>query len=306
MNKSKEKDSFERLGIWILWFSLFIALVSILLFLYDTDLFNFSLPIDRNSFSNFGSFFGGVLGSIWALIGVFLFYSALKDQKKSTSLTIKALRVQIKEFKEQKIEMELTRDVHQQQHKTLNRQTFENTFFSMLSFFNSIKLQFSVNKLTITSKEPVQLGYENFFNQDGFKLLNSKLTEYYENEKSGSQQIHIENEPFLNEKDILERALNSWHLKYYKTLTPYLNYYHLINVFINNSTFSRNIDDPEFYAKILSSSMSHYELRIIFYFSLSPSMDPNFKKLIHQFKPYSDIPPKDLLDPSHINFHLDF
>ena len=66
----------------------------------------------------FGDFFGGVIGSLWTLAGVFLYFSALKVQQKQ-------LKVQKEEMK--------------QSEKLLSQQQFENTFFGLLQTQKELK-----------------------------------------------------------------------------------------------------------------------------------------------------------------------
>ncbi len=55
-----------------------------------------------DSTGQIGDFFGGIFGSIWSLVGVLLFYIALRYQRKEFAL-------QREEFKNQKIEFQLNR-----------------------------------------------------------------------------------------------------------------------------------------------------------------------------------------------------
>lgn len=66
----------------------------------------------------FGDFFGGVIGSLWTLAGVFLYFSALKVQQKQ-------LKVQKEEMK--------------QSEKLLSQQQFESTFFGLLQTQKELK-----------------------------------------------------------------------------------------------------------------------------------------------------------------------
>lgn len=65
-----------------------------------------------------GDFIGGVIGSVWALAGVFLYFSALKLQQQ--------------ELKSQREEMATSQ-------KLLDQQLFEATFFNLLKVQDNIK-----------------------------------------------------------------------------------------------------------------------------------------------------------------------
>ena len=76
--------------------------------------------IERTAY--IGDFFGGVIGSIWALAGVLLYFSALKLQSKE-------IANQINEMNENK--------------KMMFQQQFDSTFFSLLS--NQYEMKKNIN-----------------------------------------------------------------------------------------------------------------------------------------------------------------
>jgi hypothetical protein len=73
--------------------------------------------IGVNKFAEFGDFIGGVVGSLWALVGVILLYLTLKSQQDSVKKQEASLK---------------------KQQKSIDKNQFENTFFSLLSNYNEI------------------------------------------------------------------------------------------------------------------------------------------------------------------------
>lgn len=68
----------------------------------------------RNSLAQLGDFVGGVVGGLWALAGVILFYVALNeqrkaflDQQKATNASVEAMKIQVKALELQTKEFEL-------------------------------------------------------------------------------------------------------------------------------------------------------------------------------------------------------
>lgn len=128
---------------------------------------DFSWTINEEKVGQFGDFVGGVVGSIFAFVGVILYYVALTEQRKDIDINRKALETQvetlnqqIKEFKAQTTEMQETRTVYeeqtnlyreqtnyyQQQVKELKKQTniaslqqFNSEFYSLLGVFINFK-----------------------------------------------------------------------------------------------------------------------------------------------------------------------
>lgn len=54
-------------------------------------MFNFDVPIKTDVFGQFGDIVGGVIGSLWALAGVILFYAGLTEQRKDIQTNQNAL-----------------------------------------------------------------------------------------------------------------------------------------------------------------------------------------------------------------------
>ncbi|PTB88561.1 hypothetical protein C9994_17705, partial [Marivirga lumbricoides] len=104
-------------------FSYLLILIGIVLLLLFTYRY-----LKGNSFDNdakFGDIIGGLIGSIWSLAGIFLFYLALTEQRKDIKINqdtlksqIKSLDLQIEEYKLQRIELEETRKVLREQSET--------------------------------------------------------------------------------------------------------------------------------------------------------------------------------------------
>lgn len=83
----------------------------------------------------FGDFFGGVVGSLWTLAGVLLYFSALKVQQE--------------QLKAQKEEMK-------QSEKLLSQQQFESTFFGLLQTQKELKKDLFC-KVKITYQQNIKM-----------------------------------------------------------------------------------------------------------------------------------------------------
>ena len=99
----KEKSSFENKAVLLIWGGIVAIIVSVFLFVYKQELFIFG-SIQAEKFGMSGDFVGGLIGSLWALAGVLLFYTALKYQKNELKLQREQLIVQQKELHEQTIQ----------------------------------------------------------------------------------------------------------------------------------------------------------------------------------------------------------
>jgi len=145
-----EKTSFILVGVGIV-----LICIAFLLFIWCDYSLNFHSEINAEKFGQLGDFIGGIVGSIWALAGMLLFYIALTEQRKDIKTNqealknqIAALNNQVEEFKLQRKELESSRKVYEQQSKTLKVQQFESNFYSLLNIYMSIKAD--LNKLAET------------------------------------------------------------------------------------------------------------------------------------------------------------
>ena len=118
---------------------LLVLAIPLLILFFWQESFYTDRTIAHEKFGTFGDFFGGVMGSIWALCGVILFYLALKEQRadfannrEALVKQIEALEVQTEEFKLQREELKESRKIFTEQAKTLKLQRFESTFFALI------------------------------------------------------------------------------------------------------------------------------------------------------------------------------
>jgi uncharacterized membrane protein len=160
-NNSISKKFFSEKTGFILVVIGLIVIVVVLLFFLVFKSWHYSTTIDEEKFGQFGDFIGGVVGTLFALVAVILYYVALTEQRKDIEISqgtlnyqVEALKQQITEFQEQRKEMELTRKSYEEQTKTLRIQQFESNFYSFFDLHIKIKnnLYSKVNKLRKRAK----------------------------------------------------------------------------------------------------------------------------------------------------------
>ena len=140
INKIISADSIIKISLTLLLSSLLLTVF----FLWNETL-NIEKEINHSKFGTFGDFFGGVIGSMWSLGGVLLFYYALREQRKDFKTNkealgeqVKALNLQSEEFKLQREELYQSRKVFTEQAKTLKQQRLESTYFALIELYNKI------------------------------------------------------------------------------------------------------------------------------------------------------------------------
>lgn len=276
----------------LLWIGLSLFLLGIVFFIWKES-FTISDKLNSEKAAHFGDFIGGIVGSLWSLAGVILFYIALKEQRvdiktnrETLEAQVKALKLQIKEFQLQRTELSETRKVFEEQSKTLKIQRFENTFFQLLSLHHEL-----VDKLNFNRRLPIG-GFELLEKR---KVLSSAFEDlekkFYHSNNSNFRSptgspLLIENLPENIETatERMNEVYNRFYFYDYKQILSHYfrNVYHIFK-FIYTSEL---VEKPkkQFYASLVRAQLSSDELYIILYNSLQDGLGyPNFLFLIKEF-----------------------
>lgn len=239
--------------------AVFIIISGIVFFVFRS--WEFSYVVNEEKVGQFGDFIGGVVGSIFALAGVFLYYAALKEQRKDISINQKALNLQIEalnqqvtEFKAQKEELQETRKVYEEQTNLFREQTeyykqqtreakkqtdaaylnhFNSSFYSLLSILIKIQERFddNLNNLFANIYNELMVDISNTTIRESCLIINNKYDEVFN--QHSNELAH-----------------------YFKTI------YRLLKV-IDSANIDEDIKLQ--YAKILRSQFSNIELVILYY-----------------------------------------
>jgi len=281
-----------------MWSGILLFIFGIVIFLWNDSIFNSNGLLNSEKVGQFGDFAGGLIGSIWALAGVILFYVALNEQRQDIETNrevlktqVKALEKQIEEFELQRQELELTRHVFIEQRDTLKIQQFESTFFSMVNLHHQIVGSIDVD---------ITKGGKGFLFDEGPKK-DITLTS-----RDCFQHFYTEFEYYLTEehKDESEiKRINSAYTKFYKEYQSDLGHYfrNLYNIlkFINK----KNPGDKFFYTNLLRAQLSSFELLMLFYNCLSQFGKVKFKPLIEEYHFLQNMPRSPLLDKNHTKLY---
>ena len=240
------------------WVGLTLIILGALIFILCRS-WDFSWTISEEKIGQFGDFVGGVVGCIFAFVGVILYYVALTDQREDIRINrealetqVKTLNQQIEEFKAQTKEMQETRTVYEEQPKLYRKQTeyyeqqvkelksqtkisslqhFNSEFYSLLNVFVSIKKN---------CEKPIS---------DLLCKLKNRLVSY--------------NDTICNKHSVLIEEYTKQYYNNSSSLSIFFKTIYRLLKMIDDSNIES--ESKQRYAKTLRSQLSEQELLILYY-----------------------------------------
>lgn len=224
----------------------------------------------------------GQLGDSFGLINSLFSGLALAGAVYAVLLQSKALNVQSDELKLQKQELIDTRAVLKsqqqefaEQNKTLSVQRFENTFFQMINLHNQIidglETPYKMNSI---SKVRATKSYKK---REVFKMLFDGL------DINGFVEKYNGKDKFLSEANSANDMIGD---SFYDILSPYYNNLHQMMLLVENAELTEN--QKRQYFEIIKAQLSTYEIRFLFFFSVSSYAD-RFLFYINKYSFFEDI-----------------
>lgn len=295
----------ESNGIKTIYFGIFVFIFGLILFSLNNWNISKESEIDLTRITNFSDFIGGILGPIFSLVGIVLFYVALTEQRKdfetnkrNLETQTKALEQQIKEFELQRIELSETRQVFMTQTEMLRKQQFESTFFNLINLhhniINSMDLQKiepkykGITKLSAPPDQRDELVYTTIKGRDCFIEFRNKFYEIFYSTDGEKQSLAFTNQIYIEFYNTFNSDLGHY----------FRNLYHIFK-FIKNSEEK----DKKVYSSLLRSQLSNDELFLLFYNGISDFGKQKFKPLIEEFHLLKNISSDVLLEPIHMTFY---
>lgn len=229
----------------VLWYTNFLAATNWVVF-----------PILLGERGTFGDTFGAVNSLFSGLAFIGLFY-AIQMQRYEVSIARQELKITQDIFDEQQ------RNLSSQNH-LIKTQTFENTFFNLLSMFSEI-----TNKIDLSRIENgIQV---NTYGKDTFSVFLRRLT----------NQDSLKGARIFGgvEYDVFDGAYGDFYKINKNNLGHYFRLLHNLLRFVDKS----EIDNKNFYTNILRAQLSDNEVSLIYYNSLSSASLGTTKPLIERY-----------------------
>lgn len=198
-------------------------------------------------------------------------------------------------------------DFNKKQHSFIEKERFEHNFYEMLQIHESITQSL---KLDITdSSSRVELGNGLVIRKEGRDVFRLLYDTYPISANQGrAKGIVIPNvKQYIGLRDLFSSSSDYFEIYESNNAVGTLDHYfrHLYNIFkmINEHT---GFDDKAKYeyARIVRSTLSQYELILLFYNCLSSHGDEKFKPLIEKYAVFNNIRKDLLAKPEDINKYV--
>ncbi len=289
--KNKNSSKLQNLNL-LIWLAIVLLLTA--LFLYFTH-FSGNLSDDTSKWGTFGDFMGGTLNPMFALLSLFAIIYTIRIQTEELELTRDEMKKSNKSQEEQSQSLKI-------QNRSIEQQTFENTFFKMIDLHNQI-----VNNLLliqIMKNEPRHLpGYKTFKTPQNYHI--------------GKVEINLEDDRDYKGREVIARLLNilkgskrknfgypyyeAFHKEFQNIIGHYFGTIYQILKFIDNS----NIENKEQYANLFRSQFSAAELELLFYHGTSEIAKNKFIPLLIKYEFFEHLPNAPHIDVNIIRVYVE-
>ena len=261
------------------WFGAFVAFVSTIFYLCKNNETGFGLNL-------LGDFMAGTVASIWSLAGLFFIYVAFLGQKQQLLNQKLEIMYSQLEVKYTRLELSGQKEEMKEQNNTLRQQKFENTFFQLLSLFNSIVNSLDIRNrktlvVTTTGRDCFVVFYRRLANHLNAIIYGDASAMKDLSEATAVQTVEAYDKLYSEDKSDMSH--------YFRTI------YHIIK-FVDKS----EIENKKQYISIARAQLSSYEQILIFYNCLHENGNEKFKPLIEKYALFKNIDSSLLVNQEHL------
>jgi hypothetical protein len=301
---------YRKIAFRTIWFSIVFAILTLILFIFNTTELKTSLPIDSGIIGNYGTIVGGILASIFGLVSILLVIQTINEQERQNELQ----NIESRFFELLKLHRE---NVSQFQSKgKTGRGVVINIYDEYNELFNTIKQWCEPGILGLKNedewnKKCCQIAYEiTFFGvgNNTTEHLKSRLKVIINNENffdnkfyPGFLKIKIENhkkrkeenkEKLISQKEYLENDGHQSRLGHY-----FRHLFQTVKFIDEQPKNLLNYDNKYSYIKTLRAQLTTHEQAIFLYNSLTHLGDKweqkqkvDNKKLITKYNLIKNLP----------------
>ena len=276
---NNEKAKADKFNGPVLFVALLLFSGTLLIYVLN---FGVSLSEKHQIWAEFGDFFGGFLSAIFGLAALIALLYTIRLQSTALDISSEELRLTRGEIKNS------TNALISQNHSMVD-QRIDNTFFQLLNTHSEIVNAIELDLKLIQKASGLVKG------RACFKYyLESLEKEYFD------YVVDFGNEDTDSKKTDKER-INEAYLATFKEFQAELGHYFrfLYNIFKFIHRDVADEDQQKFYAKLVRSQLSNYELALLFYNCQSDLGSIKFELFVEQFALLKNLPTDLLLDSNH-------
>lgn len=247
------KITTQKFSIRLIFVGLVIIVLSLILFLWKETFVDIGSKINSEKIAQYGDFIGGIVGSIFSLAGVVLFFVALKEQREDFKTNTEVLQLQKQELILQRKELEETRGVFEEQSKLMLKQQNDATFFNLLANHRQM-----IESLKQGRPKPIPGSRSNKMERylteavSGYEILDDIYNDLYE---YIDYWIHVYVEKRFDRQIVLNVKPIEMLIKYVAPRMVFNSITHLVNYI--EEKFEEK--DKEFYLETLKASLTDAE-----------------------------------------------
>lgn len=286
---------------FLLAFLLFAISLSVGLYIYQFGPILWSTP---EKWGSLGDFFGGVLNPFFAFLSLMLLLFTLRQNQQALLQNKDALEINNAELGLTRTELSESREALQEQAKILTRQTFEGTFFQMLSLHQDL-----TNSIDLYNKDT----QHDTKGKDCFKILYGRFRKSARQEKDNSSSMEdkifdvlyqkehrLKIAELLKDKSYVDKKYSSFLRNNNSEVSHYFKSLYNIVKFVDSSDFSRD----KVYIDTIRSQLSTYELALLFYNETYHPGRLKFKVYIEKYSLFKNMNRQVLLDEkAHLKYY---
>jgi len=276
-----------KVTVGVIFFSL-VAIASTVYFYYYK--FGFGLWEKPEQWANLGDFFGGVLNPIFSFSSIVLLLLALLQNHKALSQNEDALRLNNEELKLTRDELNSSSQALQRQAIIQDKQSFEGTFFSLLSIHqdlvNSIDLIKKENGVATTGKDCFKVFYNRLE-----KVAQREADSYYSARTMLNKSKEKKSEmPY--DKLFINKAYKKFYDENESEIGHYFrNLYNIVKYVDESSILNKHL-----YTNILRAQLSTYEILLLLYNCTSDLGYLKFRPLVEKYGLLKGVSERHLFD----------
>lgn len=240
--------------------------------------------------------FGDLFGAVNALFSGLAFAGlviTIMQQRHDLQLQRNAIEQTNKEMQQQTQEFDT-------QNETLRRQQFDNTYFELLHMLQTI-----VGDLTLNVEYSQYIDddqHKKSFTCKGRNVFQELFTRRHYKVVAGTSRLLESLKEEINKNGVDKTFARDE----FKFLYHYFRFVYRIIKYVDESTFLKYYNEKYSYISFLRSTLSNYEIAVLFYNCLTGNESENFKPLIERYALFNNIDTNLLCNSNDIKLYDEF